>query len=38
MTDLLAGNHISQTEPSDAGLYRRPTDSGEDEENPTEDY
>ena len=38
MTDLLAGNHISQTKPSDAGLYRRPTDSGEDEENPTEDY
>ena len=38
MTDMLAGRHISQTEPGDSGLSRGPTDSGEDEEKPTEDY
>jgi len=38
MTDLLAGRHISQTEPSDINLLSKPTDDGEDEENPTEDY
>ena len=38
MTDLLAGRHISQTEPSDENLLHKPTDEGEDEDKPTEEY
>ena len=33
MTDMLAGNHISQTEPTDPGAYRKPT---ENEDNSSE--
>ena len=29
---LLKGNHISQTEPEDKGLYRKPADQGDDPE------
>ena len=28
--DILKGNHISQTEPDDPGMYRAPTDNGEE--------
>ena len=38
MTDLLAGQHVSQTEPEDPGLFRKPTDNESDEENPTNDF
>ena len=38
MSDLIAGRHISQTEPTDPGLSRGPIDNGEDEDNPTLDY
>ena len=34
-TDLLEGNHITQAEPEDPGLYREPTDNDED---PTQDF
>jgi len=33
MTDMLAGRHISQTEPKDPGKYRR---TSENEEPPNE--
>ena len=33
MTDMLAGRHISQTEPKDPGKYRKPS---ENEEPPNE--
>ena len=36
MVDLLSGRHTSQVEPQDPGLYREPTDNGE--ENTTEDF
>ena len=29
MTDILAGRHISQTEPTDPGKYRKPSDNEE---------
>ena len=32
MTDLLTGNHITQTEPDQPGLYRKPTDTTEEPE------
>ena len=35
MLDLLNGNHITQTEPDDPGLYRKPTDH---EDDPTDDF
>ena len=35
INDMLSGNHISQTEPDDPGLFRSPQDNGEDDENPT---
>lgn len=38
MTDILAGKHISQTEPSNPGLFRAPTDNEENDENPTEEF
>ena len=38
MNDMLAGNHISQTEPNDPGLFRAPTDNEENDENPTEEF
>ena len=38
MTDMLAGRHAAQIEPTDPGLYREPTDNGEDEEKPTSDF
>ena len=36
MTDMLAGRHISQTEPEQPGLFRKPTDN--DNEEDKEDY
>ena len=36
MTDILAGKHISQTEPNDPGLFRAPIDNEENDDNPTE--
>ena len=30
MTDMLAGRHISQTEPSEPGLFRKPADTDEE--------
>ena len=30
MTDILAGRHISQTEPEDPGKYRKPTDNSDE--------
>ena len=38
MTDLLAGQHISQTEPNDPGLFRKPADNETDDENPTNEF
>jgi len=38
MLDMLAGNHISQASSHNLNLTQGPTDNGEDEENPTEDY
>jgi len=38
MTDLLAGRHSTQIEPEDPGLYREPTDHGEDADDPTKDF
>lgn len=38
MTDILAGKHISQTEPSNPGMFRAPTDNEENDENPTEEF
>ena len=32
MTDLLQGNHITQTEPDQPGMYRKPTENTEDSE------
>lgn len=32
MTDLLTGNHITQTDPDQPGLYRKPTDTTEEPE------
>jgi hypothetical protein len=32
LTDMLKGQHISQTEPDEPGLYRAPTDNEEEEE------
>ena len=32
MTDLLTGNHITQTEPEQPGMYRKPTDNTDDTE------
>ena len=32
MTDLLKGNHVTQTEPDQPGLYRKPTDNTEESE------
>ena len=32
MTDMLAGRHISQTEPLDPGLLRKPSDNEESNE------
>ena len=37
MTDMLRGNHVTQIEPEDPGLYREPVDNDEDE-NPTHDF
>ena len=31
MTDMLAGKHISQTEPEDPGRYRKPADDTDEE-------
>ena len=31
MTDMLAGKHISQTEPKDPGRYRKPADDNEEQ-------
>jgi hypothetical protein len=31
MTDMLAGRHISQTEPSEPGLFRKPAETDEEE-------
>ena len=30
VTDLLEGNHVTQVEPEDPGLYREPTDNDKD--------
>lgn len=38
MNDMLAGNHISQTEPEDSGLFRKPIDNEESEDNPTNEF
>jgi len=38
MTDMAAGNHISQVKPSDPGKYRAPTDNEENDDNPTEEF
>ena len=38
MNDMLSGTHISQTEPSDPGLFRAPTDIEENDSNPTEEH
>tara|TARA_R100001463_G_scaffold122328_1_gene178788 strand:- start:2916 stop:3731 length:816 start_codon:yes stop_codon:yes gene_type:complete len=38
ITDLLAGRHTTQIQPSDPGLYREPIDNGEDLEDPTKDF
>ena len=38
MTDILAGRNSAQIEPTDPGLYREPTDNGEDEEKPTSEF
>lgn len=38
MTDILAGKHISQTEPEDSGLFRKPIDNEESEDNPTNEF
>ena len=39
MLDMLGGNHISQTEPEDSGLYKNPEDNPDkDDEDPTLDY
>ena len=35
MTDLLSGNHITQTDVDSEGLYREPTDN---ESEPTEEF
>ena len=32
MTDLLQGKHITQTEPEQPGMYRKPTEDTEDSE------
>jgi len=32
MTDLLTGRHISQTEPNQPGMYRKPTDNEDEDE------
>ena len=37
MTDMLRGNHVTQIEPEDPGLYREPVDNDEDQ-NPTHDF
>ena len=37
MLDLLNGNHITQTEPDDPGLYREPTDHDE-KDDPEADF
>ena len=37
MTDILAGRHVSQTEPENIDLYHTPTDQSE-EENSTDDF
>ena len=33
MTDMLAGRHITQTEPGDGGLFKKPTDHNEEDDN-----
>ena len=38
LTDMLAGRHSTQIEPTDPGLHREPIDNGKDEENPTNDF
>jgi hypothetical protein len=39
MTDMLEGRHITQIEPTDPGLYRKPADNQEEEDdNPTNDF
>ncbi len=38
MNDMLSGNHISQTEPTDPSLFRAPIDIEENDENPTEEF
>ena len=38
MTDLLEGRHTTQIKPDDPGMYREPTDNGEDPEEPTKDF
>lgn len=37
INDMLNNNHVSQLNPEDTGLYRAPTDHGEDEDKPTEE-
>ena len=38
MLDMLHGKHITQASGTDLDLSKGPTDNGEDDENPTEDY
>ena len=38
MTDMLNGNHITQVEPDDPGLYREPKDAATEGDNPTNDF
>ena len=34
MTDMLSGHHISQIQPDNPGLYRKPSDNPEEEDKP----
>ena len=37
INDMLNNSHVSQLNPEDTGLYRAPTDHGEDEDKPTKE-